>query len=47
MIVEEKRPLKDGMPPMHRGEFLAEDIAEQVRPLVDYSSEGGLPYGAG
>ena len=28
MIIEEKRPLKDGLPPLHPGEFLAEDIAE-------------------
>ena len=28
MIIEEKRPLKDGLPPIHPGELLAEDIAE-------------------
>ena len=27
MIIEEKRPLKDGLPPVHPGELLAEYVA--------------------
>ena len=38
MIKEEKRPLKDGLPPIHPGEFLAEDIAEMKMPLCEFDA---------
>ena len=42
MIVEKKRPLKDGLPPMHPGEFLAEDIAEMKMSPCEFDAALGV-----
>ena len=46
MIIEEKRPLKDGLPPLHPGELLAEDIAEMKMSPCEFDAALGLCPGA-
>lgn len=46
MIAEEKRPLKDGLPPIHPGELLAEDIAEMKMSPCEFDAALSLCPGA-
>ena len=46
MIAEEKRPLKDGLPPIHPGELLAEDIAEMKMSPCEFDAALSLCLGA-
>ena len=46
MIIEEKRPLKDGLPPIHPGELLAEDIAEMKMSPCEFDAALALYPGA-
>ena len=46
MIIEVKRPLKDGLPPLHPGELLAEDIAEMKMSPCEFDAALALCPGA-
>lgn len=45
MIVEENPPFKDGMPPVHPGEFIAEDLEEWGMSAADLDTALAVPAG--
>lgn len=45
MIIEKKRPFKDGMPPIHPGEYIAEDLEEWGMSAVELDAALAVPAG--
>ena len=45
MIVEENPPFKDGMPPIHPGEYIAEDLEEWGMSPADLDAALAVPAG--
>lgn len=45
MIAEEKPPFKNGMPPIHPGEFLADDLAEMAMSPAEFDAALAIPVG--
>ena len=45
MIIEKKQPFKDGMPPIHPGEYIAEDLEEWGMSAVELDAALAVPAG--
>ena len=45
MIIEEKPPFKDGMPPIHPGEYIAEDLEEFGMSAIELDTALAVPTG--
>ena len=45
MIIEKKPPFKDGMPPIHPGEYIAEDLEEWGMSAVELDAALAVPAG--
>ena len=45
MIIEENPPFKDGMPPIHPGEYIAEDLDELGMSAAEFDTALAIPAG--
>ena len=45
MIIEEKPPFKDGMPPVHPGKYIAEDLEEWEMSAAEFDAALAVPTG--
>lgn len=45
MIVEKNPPFKDGMPPIHPGEYIAEDLQEWGMSAAEFDAALAVPVG--
>ena len=45
MIIEKNPPFKDGMPPIHPGEFIAEDLEEWGMSAAEFDAALAVPAG--
>ncbi len=45
MIIEKNPPFKDGMAPIHPGEFIAEDLEERGMSSIDFDAALAVPAG--